>query len=109
MPSEPQNSGLQPDEPARARVGVLPQRESGHVQVGAVERCRAGQDAVIVVGEPLRLHQRVLAAGGASGKIGRVSALVIEGIGKLLAALRHEMDRPVAKILYPLRMAVKTR
>ena len=42
----------------------------GHVQVRAIERRRAGEDAVVVLGEALRLHQGVLPAGRASGEIG---------------------------------------
>src|ERR1700761_6422960 len=70
----------------------------------AVECGSAGQEAVIIVRETLRLHQRVLAAGRAAGHRGLVRMMRIERIDDLLAPDRHQMDRPVAEILDPLRM-----
>ena len=97
------------DEPAGTRVGVLPHPKPYHVQVRAVKGCRARQDAVVVVGEALRLHQGVLAAGGASGEIGPIRVLPVERVGDLFAPHRHQVDRPVAKILDSLGMAEQAR
>ncbi len=79
------------------------------MQVRAVERGRAGENAVIVVREALRLHQCVLAAGGASGEIGLTRALAVERVGDLLAPQGHQVDRPEAEILDPLGMPEQAR
>jgi len=97
------------DEPVGARVGVLPIRKPCYVQMGAIERWRARQDAVVVVGEALRFYQGVLAAGGASGEIGLVWLLTVERVADLRAPHGHQVDRPEAEILEPLRMAEQAR
>ena len=56
------------NEPARRGMGILPYGKADHVQVRAIEGRRAREDAVIVTGKQLRLHQRVLPAGGTSVK-----------------------------------------
>ena len=79
------------------------------MQVRAIEGRVAREDAVIVSGKTLRLHQRVLPAGGTSGKIGLLRIEVIEGFDDLFAPQRHQVDRPIAEILDPLGMSEKTR
>src|SRR5581483_3624215 len=77
---------------------------SGDMEMGEVEGGSASENAVIIVGEPLRLHQGILAPGGAAGEIGALRSMAIERARDLLAPLRHQMDRAVAKILDPLGM-----
>ncbi len=75
----------------------------------AIEGRVAREDAVIVLGKTLCFHQRILPARGTPGKIGLLCIVLIEGVDDLLASHRHQVDRPVAEILDPLRMSEKTR
>jgi hypothetical protein len=83
---------------------ALPQRKSCHVQVRTVERGRARQDTVVIVREALRLHQGVLAAGRAAGKIGSLRSLSVKRVGDLLAPHGHQVNRAEAEILDPFGM-----
>ena len=59
------------------------------MQMRAIEGRVAREDAVIVRGKTLRLHQRILPARGTPVKIGLLCILMIEGVDDLLAPHRH--------------------
>ena len=74
-----------------------------HVDVTVGER--AGDDAVVVVGIALRLHQGHAAAGRAALEIRVLRAAIVERLHELLALQRHLVGGAVAEVDHLLRVA----
>ena len=76
----------------------------GRQQRRPVIRRRPGQYAVVILGKPLRLHQRFAAAVGAGCKVGVLCARTIELLHHGLRGNRHFVDAAIAEIGHLLRM-----
>src|SRR6185437_13899996 len=74
-------------------------------EVGPGVGWRADDDAVEIVGEALRLHQRLAAAVRATGEIGALRALPGEGGDDRLRVVGRLLEGAVAEIDDPFRMA----
>src|SRR5258708_36885352 len=73
--------------------------------MGPVVGGTAAEDAVVVGGEALCLHQRLLAAGRAAVEVGVAGGAAVEGGDDRLRRRGHLMRRPPAEIRPFLRMA----
>jgi hypothetical protein len=94
----------QRDEARRVVEGRARLPHPGGRLVRPVVRRGAGDDAVVVVGETLGLHERFMATVGAAGKVREPRRCAVEGRDDQLGGHRGDVVRPVAPVGDLLRM-----